>query len=70
VFSQSGEDRVLEHIFLVLGHGKKRFVELGEESGVECNTRRLRESFGWTGLIMDGKPSQGVHPTQHELRQV
>ena len=53
VYSQNGEDGILEAIFARIGTTNKYFVEFGVESGRECNTRRLAEHCGWTGLLMD-----------------
>ena len=54
VYSQNGEDGVIEAIFNHIGTTDKYFVEFGTESGVQCNTRYLREAKNWTGLLMDG----------------
>lgn len=54
IFSQNGEDGILQAIFARLGHGSRYYVEFGVEDGRECNTRYLRERHGWTGLLMDG----------------
>jgi len=53
VFSQYGEDGITEEIFRKIGHGSKYYVEFGVENGVECNTRYLREKYGWTGVMFD-----------------
>ncbi|XRB17673.1 methyltransferase [Pseudoscourfieldia marina] len=64
VFSQQGEDGVLEAIFEYIGTMDKYYVEFGTESGVETNTRYLLEQKGWSGLLMDGgneNPSINLH---------
>jgi hypothetical protein len=53
VFSEHGEDGVLEKIFEVVGVDSKIFVEFGVQDGTECNTRYFREKQGFTGLLMD-----------------
>jgi hypothetical protein len=40
VYSQAGEDGIIEHIFKCIGPGKKKFVEFGTESGMECESRK------------------------------
>ncbi len=53
VFSQNGEDGILEKIFEVLGIlNEGRYVEFGIAQG-ESNTRYFRENFGWKGVIID-----------------
>ena len=54
VYSQNGEDGVLEYIFDNLGTKSKFYVEFGVENGEECNTRLLWEAYGWNGVLMDG----------------
>lgn len=53
VYSQNGEDGIIEKIFELIGVDSAYFVEFGVEDGRECNTRYLREKYGWTGLMMD-----------------
>lgn len=53
-YSQNGEDGVIKKIFDCVGFTSRYYVEFGTESGVECNTRCLREN-GWKGLLMDGE---------------
>ena len=60
VYSQSGEDGILEAIFSRVGICNKFFVEFGVGDGHECNTRILREKQHWTGLLMDGR---GLKPS-------
>jgi hypothetical protein len=58
VFSQHGEDgitlKIVESLYTETPCNKY-YVEFGVESGAECNTRVLREQYGWTGLMMDGR---------------
>jgi len=65
VFSQNGEDGVLEDIFSVVGTRDKFYVEFGVEDGSECNTRNLFKNYGWNGVLMDG----GGLPT-HDSRVI
>lgn len=53
-YSQLGADGILHKLFHDIGTTDKYYVEFGTQSGMECNTRRLREACGWRGLLMDG----------------
>ncbi|KAF4319807.1 hypothetical protein G195_004768 [Phytophthora kernoviae 00238/432] len=48
-------DGILREIFSRVGVKHKAYVEFGSENGNECNTRYLRESAGWRGLLMDSR---------------
>jgi hypothetical protein len=52
VYSQNGEDGVLEAIFAAVGVTNRYFVEFGCGDATECNTAYLLEQ-GWQGLLMD-----------------
>lgn len=54
VFSQWGEDGILQHLLRHVNIPRKIFVEFGVETYVEANTRWLLTAHGWSGLIMDG----------------
>jgi hypothetical protein len=56
VFSQNGEDGIIEYLIGLLYQNvyNKTYLEIGTESGVECNTRYLRENFQWNGVMIDG----------------
>merc|ERR1740123_640855 len=54
VYSQNGEDGIIEAIFMQIGVTDKYYVEFGTQDGSEINTRNLRENYGWNGLLMDG----------------
>jgi hypothetical protein len=56
VYSEQGQDGVIEKIFECIGTTNKQFVEFGS-SGMKMgkgNTPYLRENFGWSGLLIDG----------------
>ena len=53
IYSQNGEDGVIEKIMALLDIKQGFYVEFGAENGEECNTRNLRESVRWKGLLMD-----------------
>jgi len=57
VYSQKGQDGILEAIFNQLEIIKGSFVEFGARDGVELsNTAHLRLNKGWRGLLMDTEP--------------
>ena len=54
VFSQWGEDGILDWLISQLPHLPKVFVEFGVENYHESNTRLLAVNDNWRGLIIDG----------------
>jgi hypothetical protein len=54
VFSQWGDDGIINFLCAYLDIPNKVFVEFGVENYTECNTRFLLINDNWTGLIMDG----------------
>lgn len=58
VYSQRGEDGILEYIFDQIGIKKGSFVEFGAWDGrYLCNSRLLFEK-GWNGLFIEGDPEK------------
>lgn len=59
VFSQFGEDGILEYLIRQVGipHHAHSFVEFGVESYQESNTRFILQNRNWKGLIIDGSRS-------------
>lgn len=55
VFSQNGEDGIIQYLLSLVGIKNRYYVEFGVESGAECNTRNLRENLQFNGLLMDGR---------------
>jgi hypothetical protein len=63
IYSQFGEDGIIEGLIkeiYPMDFTKKNYLEIGTESGMECNTRNLREKHGWTGLLIDGSHENKV----------
>ncbi|MFC5438084.1 hypothetical protein ACFPME_16105 [Rhodanobacter umsongensis] len=56
VYSQWGDDGIIQWIVSHLPSTPKRFVEFGIEDYSESNTRFLMVNNNWTGLVMDGSP--------------
>jgi hypothetical protein len=54
VFSQWGEDGIIEWILQNLPIEHKTFIEFGVENYREANTRFLIENRNWKGLVIDG----------------
>jgi len=52
VFSQQDEDGIIDEIFKRIGSGKKKFVEMGIETGIQCNTSNLLFQ-NWSGLWIE-----------------
>lgn len=53
IFSQFGEDGIIQHILNNIEIKNKSFVEFGVENYTEANTRFLLEAYNWKGLILD-----------------
>jgi hypothetical protein len=56
VFSQNGEDGVIEEILARIGTGDGTFVEFGAGAGAEANCVFLASVLGWPGLFMEADP--------------
>lgn len=67
VFSQLGEDGIIESIFGCIGTTERNYVEFGVEDGRQCTTRNLRENHGFSGLMMDGSNNRPEINLQQEL---
>jgi hypothetical protein len=53
IYSQNGEDGVIEKIFELIKTTDKFFVEFGVEKGEECNTRYIEEFMKFNGIRFD-----------------
>lgn len=52
VFSQQDEDGIIDEIFERIGQKSKKFIEIGLETGIECNTTNLLFQ-NWSGLWIE-----------------
>ena len=57
VFSQRGEDGIIQYIISKIDIPNKIFIEFGIETYTESNTRLLLVKNNWQGLVMDGDES-------------
>jgi len=54
VFSQWGEDGIVQHLLSRIDVGRKVFVEFGVQNYLESTTRFLLVNNNWSGLVIDG----------------
>ena len=54
VYSQWGEDGIIDHLVRSIPINNKSFVEFGVETYVEANTLFLLKQRNWRGLVIDG----------------
>lgn len=59
VYSQSGEDGIIEEIFKNIGVTNRRYVEFGAGDGVCLSNTRYLLRLGWSGSLWDIEPK---HP--------
>ncbi|MEM7791423.1 MAG: hypothetical protein AAF546_08480 [Verrucomicrobiota bacterium] len=59
VYSQNGEDGILEKLFGIIGVENKWCVEFGAWDGVSLsNTCRLLREFEWSGVLIEGNKAK------------
>jgi len=56
VFSQWGEDGIIQYLLQKCNIQPSTFIEFGVENYLEANTRFLIKFNNWKGLIIDGSP--------------
>lgn len=61
VFSQFGDDGIIQYLIHVLAPLPRTFVEFGIEDYSESNTRFLLVNDAWRGLVMDGSERHVAH---------
>ncbi len=57
VFSQSGDDGIIQYLIHQTRPANKTFVEFGVQNYTESNTRFLLMNDNWSGLVIDGSAS-------------
>jgi hypothetical protein len=67
VFSQWGEDGILQHLLRHVKVSRKIFVEFGVENYTESNTRYLLMNGNWAGLVIDGSPGNIDYVKRDEI---
>jgi hypothetical protein len=67
VFSQYGDDGIIQFLIRRLGITVEAFVEFGVENYREANTRFLLLNNNWKGLIIDGSEKNMAEVKREEL---
>lgn len=67
VFSQFGDDGIIQYLLHRLDIGSRRFVEFGVEDYREANTRFLLLKDDWSGLVMDASEEHVAAIRSEEL---
>lgn len=76
VFSQWGDDGIIQWLVHRLDIPHRWFVEFGVQDYRESNTRFLLQNDDWSGLVMDGDPDQVARiiasewSWRHDLRAI
>ena len=61
IFSQFGDDGIIQFLLNNIDVYNKQFVEFGVENYEEANTRFLLECYNWKGLVIDSDFSHIKH---------
>ena len=67
VYSQWGEDGIVQHLLRYIPISQKVFVEFGVENYTEANTRFLLVNDNWTGVVMDGSTAHIDYIKQDDI---
>ncbi|HUR12751.1 MAG TPA: hypothetical protein VM012_15350 [Flavitalea sp.] len=61
VFSQWGDDGIIQYLVNKIDIPNKTFIEFGVEDYTESNTRFLLINNNWTGYVLDGSPENAEY---------
>jgi hypothetical protein len=61
VYSQFGDDGIIQYLINSVEVGSRTFVEFGVENYTEANTRFLLTNDNWRGLVIDGSEEHVRH---------
>ena len=67
VFSQWGDDGIIQYLINHLSIANKSFIEFGVEDYQEANTRFLLVNDNWSGLVLDGSPENILKIKKDEI---
>ena len=67
VFSQRGQDGIIQFLINKINIKNKIFIEFGVETYVEANTRFLLLNNSWDGLVFDGS-IENINYIKNDLR--
>lgn len=67
VFSQFGEDGIIQYLINSINISCKTFIEFGVENYTEANTRFLMMNNNWKGLVIDGSMENVEFIKKHEM---
>lgn len=67
VFSQWGEDGIIQYLLTQIPDIKKEFIEFGVEDYFESNTRFLLEKENWSGFVIDSSQTNMKRLKSHDI---
>lgn len=70
VYSQFGEDGILQYLTRTVPIAEKRFIEIGVEDYSQSNTRYLLQKDAWRGVVIDSAPdAEAFLKTSHLMNE-
>jgi hypothetical protein len=65
VYSQSGEDGIIALIMAAIGCDSRKFLEIGVQTGAECNSANLAKNCSWDGWLVEGDAGMAQLAREH-----